>query len=384
MEPELGRLFLTTPVPDELEAQLRTWRVVRTAYAEREAVPRRRGLRPILVLAALAALVAAAVSPPGRALGDWIRDSVRGEEPTQPALVRLPASGALLVVSDRGPWIVRPDGAKRLLGRFEAADFSPRGLFVVVTSGRRVVAVEPDGDPRWSLTHRQPVDDARWAPSGFRVAYRAGRSLRVVVGDGTRDRLLVRRVAAAAPAWRPDGEANVLAYADPRGRVHVADIDSGRELWRSRPGPPVLQLVWSRDGSRLLVVTRGQRHPVLDGRGRAVTAIELRAGTVLVDASFAPAGDGLAYTEFDTESAEGAVVVDGRRRTIGEGRLEDVVWSPDGRWLLVGSPDADQWLFLRLRGATKVLTVQDIRREFDPGEEGGGGFPRVAGWCCVP
>ena len=93
MEQELGRVFLTTPVPDELDAQRRAWTVVRSAYAEREPRGRRRGLRPILALAVLAALVAAALSPPGRAVGDWIRDTVRGEEPPQPALVRLPASG---------------------------------------------------------------------------------------------------------------------------------------------------------------------------------------------------------------------------------------------------------------------------------------------------
>ena len=388
MEQELGRVFLTTPVPDELDAQRRAWTVVRVAYGEREAVPRRRGLRPILALAVLAALVAAALSPPGRAVGDWIRDTVRGEEPPQPALVRLPASGELLVVSERGPWIVHPDGSKRLLGRYEGAGFSPNGLFVVVTQGRRVVALEPDGDPRWSLTHVQPTADARWAPSGFRVAYRAGPSLRVVVGDGTRDRRLARQVAAVAPAWRRDGEANTLAYADPRGRVHVVDVDSQREHWRSRPGPPVRRLVWSPDGSRLLVLTRSRRHPLLDGRGRVVRTIEPVRGRVLVDAEFAPTGRTIAYTEFDPAGERGALVLaegSGRRMLhTSEGRLEDVAWSPDGRWLLAGWPDADQWLFFRVRGAPRLMTVSDIRREFDPGGEGGGSFPRLAGWCCAP
>jgi dipeptidyl aminopeptidase/acylaminoacyl peptidase len=386
MEKELGGLFLTSPVPNELEAQRRAWNVVRTAYAEREPVSRRRSLRPILALAVLVALVAAALSPPGRAVGDWIRDSVRGEQPAQPALFRLPTGGQLLVASERGPWVVRRDGSKRLLGRYEGAGFSPTGSFLVVTRGRRVVAVEPDGDPRWTVTRPQPVADARWAPGKFRIAYRAGRSLRVVDGNGTDDGRLARRVAPVAPAWRPDTGVNVLAYADPAGRVHVVDADSRREVWRSRAGPPVRELVWSADGRLLLVVTKSGRHPVLAGRGRVARTIELPKGHLLVEASFAPRGESLAYTDFDPARERGAVILDDRRgsRTLqsGEGRLEDVVWSPDGRWLLVGWPDADQWLFLRLPGVRKIKAVEDIRREFDPGGEGGGSFPRVAGWCC--
>ncbi|HEX2045696.1 MAG TPA: hypothetical protein VHF23_08730, partial [Gaiellaceae bacterium] len=77
---------------------------------------------------------------------------------------------------------------------------------------------------------------------------------------------------------------------------------------------------------------------------------------------------------------------DGRRaRTLQstEGRLQEVVWSPDRRWLLVGWPDADQWLFLRLPGVRRIVAVADVRREFDPGGEGGGPFPRVVEWCCA-
>ncbi|MGH3006790.1 MAG: WD40 repeat domain-containing protein [Gaiellaceae bacterium] len=386
MDPELGRLFLTTPVPDELDAQRRAWSVVRTAYAEREPVSRRRGLRPVLALAVLAALVAAALSPPGRALGDWIRDNVRGEEPPQPALARLPAAGRVLVTSEQGTWVVNPDGTKRRLGEYDDASWSPRGFFVIATSGRRLVALEPEqGGVRWSVSRSAAVSDPRWSGGGLdtRVAYRSGDSLRVVAGDGAPDRLLARSVAPVAPAWKP-GDGHVLAYADPRGRVHVVAVDSRRELWRSRPLRGVRQLVWSADGRRLLAVTRGDRHPLLDGRGRVSRTIDLPSGHVLVGASFAPTGRTLAYTSFDPTTEQGAVIVDddGRRRALQtvEGRLEEVEWSPDGRWLLVAWPVADQWLFLRLPGGPRLNAVGDIRREFDPGGDGGGAFPRVAGW----
>ena len=48
--------LLSAPVPDELEAQRRTWGVVKTAYAEREPVRRPRRLRLLVALAVLAAL----------------------------------------------------------------------------------------------------------------------------------------------------------------------------------------------------------------------------------------------------------------------------------------------------------------------------------------
>ena len=389
MEQELGRVFLTASVPDELDAQRRAWTVVRVAYGEREAAPRRRGLRPALALAVLAALVAAALSPAGQAVGDWIRDSVEGEEPPQPALTRLPASGSLLVAAEEGLWVIRQDGSKRRLGDYDDASWSPRGRYVIATRGPRLVALEPTkGEVRWSLSRPETVADARWSGGGLdtRIAYRSGASLRVVSGDGAPDRLLARKVAPVAPAWKP-GE-HVLAYVDARGGLNIVNVDTSAGRLRTHGFESARALVWSPDGRRLLVVTKGRRHPILNSRGEPVRTLQLPRGHVLVDASFSPRGDALAYTDFVSAREQGAVVVhDGRRaRTVqsGEGRLEDVVWSPDGRWLLVGRPEADQWLFLRSSASPRIVAVSDIRREFAPGGEGGGGFPRVAGWCCVP
>ena len=67
----------------------------------------------------------------------------------------------------------------------------------------------------------------------------------------------------------------------------------------------------------------------------------------------------------------------------GPGHLQDLVVSPDGRWLLAGWPEADQLLFLRL-APPRIRAVDNIIREFDPGGTGTGSFPRVAEWCCQP
>ena len=374
--------LLSAPVPDELEAQRRTWGVVKTAYAEREPVRRPRRLRLLVALAVLATLVAAALSPPGRAVGDWLRDRVAGEEETQPALFRLPAAGELLVVSEEGPWLVRPDGSKRRLGDYEDASFSPSARFVVATRGRRVVALEPDGDPRWSVTQPDPVADARWAPSpGFRVAYRAGNTLRVVAGDGTGDRLLAENVAEVAPAWQPLEGRTVLAYADAAGRVQVADSE-GEERWSAEPGAPPAKLIWSSDGRFLLVVTTGVRHLFYGQGGRPAGILRTPPAHSVLDAEFEPGIRRVAYSAFDGE--RGIVVLGEERLQRVEGRISDLAFSPDGRWLLAGWPEADQFLFLRLPGVQRIVAVDDVRREFDPGSPGIGEFPQISGWCCSP
>jgi hypothetical protein len=375
--------LLAVRVPAELEAQRRAWAVVRGAYAEREPGPRHgRRLRLLVAVAVLAALVAAALSPPGRSVGGWIADRVAGEEPTEPALVRLPTAGQLLVLSEQGPWLVRPDGSKRLLGSYEGTSFSPRARYLVATEEREVVAVEPDGTVRWTVTRPTPVADARWAPvPGFHVAYREGETLRVVEGNGKGDRLLAENVAPVAPAWRPGEGRTVLAYASTDGRVHVVEAD-GQQLWATDPGAKPEQLVWSDDAGRLLVVTTGRRHPLYTAGGRAAGALETPEGQDVLDVSFAPGTREIGYSLYAPKSGQSSIVLAGERLQQGEGRFEDIVFSPNGRWLLTGWPEADQLLFIGLPGVRRLVTVPGIRDEFDPGGVGATSFPRVLEWCC--
>jgi hypothetical protein len=385
-EGELRNRLLGDALPGEVEAGERTWDVVRAAYATRERVPWiERHSRAVLVVAAAAALAVAAVSPPGRALVEEVRDQVAGESPAEPALVRLPSPGRLLVVSGEGVWVVHEDGSKRLLGDYEQSSWSPRGLFAVAAQGNHLVTIEAEtGKVRWSLSRTEPVRDPRWSGGGLdtRIAYRAGRSLHVVAGDGSPDVVLASVVASVAPAWKAD--THVLAYATPDGRVHVIDVDARRELWSTAAGPAVTQLEWSSDGRRLLALSLGERQRIYGARGRPAGGLELPAGHVAVRAAFAPTGDTFAYTEFDLSSGRSSLVLveGGASHTLfpGEGRLQDVAWSPDGRWLLVTWPSADQWLFLRVPGVRRVVAVGGVGREFDPGQTGPRAFPRAAGW----
>ena len=48
--------------------------------------------------------------------------------------------------------------------------------------------------------------------------------------------------------------------------------------------------------------------------------------------------------------------------------------------MLVGWPDADQWLFIRTDRSQRVIAFDRISEQFDPGDNGDAGFPQVAGW----
>ena len=230
MRKELERL----EIPGEHEARERSLAVVREAFAEREPAPRRRSWKPVAVVAVALVVVAGLLSPPGRAVLDEIREVV-GVEKAQPALFSLPAPGRLLVTADSGAWVVEQDGSKRLLGLYREASWSPFGRFVVAARPNELVALTPEGDPRWSLA-RPEIRFPRWGGTrtDTRIAYLSGGELRVVGGDGKGDRLLDNRAARSAPSWKA-GPGHVLAYARRDGTVRVVDVDTGQVLAREAP-----------------------------------------------------------------------------------------------------------------------------------------------------
>jgi hypothetical protein len=397
----LGDRLRAVPLPDEEAARRRGEAVVRAAFESRAQAPaaapvwRRRV--PGLAAAALGVGLLAFTSP-GQAVIDSVRDAIGRDEVRRapaPALERLPAPGSLLVQSPEGPWVVRADGSKRLLGPYREATWSPQARFVAVTRASGLLAVEPGGRVRWSLARRR-VTRPRWAPSGFRVAYLSGASVRVVAGDGTGDRRLMGSLPGVSAEWLPVGGAvtavagqkvlgaNVLAVAGPDGRVRAVDVDTRATLWTSRPIRSARRLSWSADGQRLLVAT-ARALVVLDGLGRVRGRTELPAGAVAAEAAYAPAGDRIALVRLRAGVSELVVVGEGGPRLLfaGAGRLTGLSWSPDGRWLLVAWPTADQFLFVRTTGPARVESAQGVASEFDPRAVGAAGEPRPAGWCCA-
>ena len=352
------------------------------AFEERLPAPRRRDWRPFAVAAVLAAVVAAALSPPGQAVFGSIRDAVRGAENAKPALFSLPSvRSRLLVNSAEGAWVVQSDGSKRLLGGYRDASWSPHGLYLAAVSGHELRALEPDGDVHWSIA-RTGLSNPRWSNAGGgdeRVAYLAGSTLRVVGGDGRGDRVLARGVTRIAPAWRP--RTHVVAYADRAGRVVVRNADSGTVQWTARAQQRPTGLAWSDDGTYLLA--RGPTSLTIFGRSGRQRMEPLGPGAApVVDAAFMPSSHAVAFVQqapgtssvwFYPRLRPDATVA--RRVFAGAGTFDGIAWSPDGRWLALNWPSADQWLFIRSAVVRKVIPVSGIEAAFGPDA-------RFAGWCC--
>lgn len=405
-EATLRELLREVRVPGAEEAERRGLAVATAAFRERPqaTTPRRhhspRRLALALVIAALA--TGLLLSLASASVRHWVGDVFSANEaPTpRPGLTAIPGGGRLLVHAADGPWVVQPDGSRRLLGDYGEATWSPNGLFVAVAAGRTLTAVEPDGTPHWSLTARGPVSDPRWWPGRFRIAYRAGNELRVIAADGTSDRLLARGTAPVAPAWSP---LKLLQIAYLEGAVHqpsrlvIADSENGEELGSAPALPAAFTLEWGDNGRFLL---EASRH-ALRLRSLQISKLEQRIGigpgsrlplprgARVEDAALAPhTGTVAAVVRIGTgRSTRSAVLVyrgigSPRRLLTLPGRLSQVAFSPDARRLLVAWPEADQWLFLPL-GRGRGRAVSEVAAAFSPGGAGVSAFPLVEGWCCA-
>ncbi|HWF26134.1 MAG TPA: hypothetical protein VG275_11840 [Solirubrobacteraceae bacterium] len=371
--------------PDEGGAHERAWATVRAAYGERVPGRRRRPRARLLVVPALAALVAGiALTPAGATVGRWIRHALGQPRPAA-ALFSLPAPGRVLVSGSAGAWIVGADGSKRRLGSWPQASFSPNGRYVVVASGSTLAAVTPLGTAQWTLTRPAVSDPRWWPPLGYWVAYLSGTTLRVVWGNGEHDRLLAAGVDRVAPAWRP-GFAYQLAYVASSGRVVVRDAATGQVSWRTPPDGRPIELGWSNGGTRLLVLFRA-RALVYDPAGRVVANIALAAGAPARSGVLSPDGRTVAVVRGGAGDAVLYEVTSRKpspTRVFSGASLGPLAWSPNGRWLLITWPAADQWIFVRTtvgRGR-RLLAVSRIAEQFAPGRPPLG-YPGLDGWCCT-
>jgi hypothetical protein len=300
--------------PGEHEGEERAWVVARAAYEEREPVTwPRRHWQPLVALAVIAAVVAAALSPPGRSVVHSLREAV-GVKEAEPALFSLPARGRLLVTSRDGLWLVRADGSKRRLGHYGDASFSPHGLYVAATRANQLVVLDAKGEVRWTLARPAPRFPT-WTGTraDTRLAYLSRGRLRIVAGDGTGD-YAVGPAAPVPPAWRPG---RVVVYSNGRGAV------------------------------------------AYDASAHQRTAVPPAAAEARVR----------------RRAGQSEVVAGGRVVFRGTGVFDRVVASPDGRWLLVGWPTANQWVFARTK-PRKIVGVARITQQFGRGA-------RVEDWCCA-
>ena len=346
------------------------------AFEERLPAPRRRDWRPFAVAAVLAAVVAAALSPPGQAVFGSLRDAVRGAENAKPALFALPTDNSRILVSSAlGTWVIQSDGSKRLLRGYREAAWSPHGLYLAAVRGHELRAIEPNGAVHWAIGRAGPIRSPIWSSDGFRVAYFAGGVLRIVNGDGTGDHVLTRTARPGIAAWQPDS--HMLAYVGRAGNIRIVDVDNPR---RGAVIPTTLaprKLLWAPDSRRLVgvgqhtVAVFGQRGPQLRRLGRGKADI--------VATAVSPDGRQVAFVESlgGQSSLQLAGIKRGAPRRVfrGAGDFAGVGWAPDGRWLLLDWRSADQWLFIRSAAVQKIAAVSNVETNFGRGAS-------VAGWCC--
>jgi Lipoprotein LpqB beta-propeller domain len=371
----------TARAPDEAETEQRAWRLVHSAFAEQTVVRRSRRSRRFALIPVVAVLAGVLVlTPAGATVHRWIERTL-GVRHARAALFSLPAPGRILVSGPGGAWTVAADGAKRRLGPWRQATWSPHGMYVAVAGANELTAVDLRGTPRWALA-RPRVRFPEWfAPNGYRLAYLSGTTLRVVAGDSTGDRLLAHRVAPVAPAWRP-GYPYQLAYVAAGGAVVVRDADTGTlEFSLPESSRPKL-LSWSADGQRLLVLTRDGAL-VLSGGGRTLARRGFAPGQAPRDAALSPDGSRLALLGTRGLTLVNLTPRGGAARQIfsGDG-LSQVAWSPAGDWLLVSWPAANQWIFIHATGAPRIIAVSRIAQQFTPSGDRPA-FPQLDGWCCT-
>lgn len=387
---DLGRALRHAPPPDAERAAERVRTVVLRDQAARTKRPRpRRPLRALAPIVATALLVgvtgAVAATPSGDALTGWLRGLLADDgPPARPALDRLPTAGRVLASGPSGAWVVSADGGRRRLGDYRDATWSPRGLFVAAVREHTLVALEPDGDVRWALARPEQIRDPRWAPSGFRVAYRSGPDLRVVAGDGSGDHRVAVGVRPVAPAWRP-GRRHVLAWVQADRRVAVRDLDRPGRIQRRRPGLPVTRLAFTASGDLLMSGPRGSRIWAADGMLRAPRPVAL--GERLLDVAAAPgASRRMALVRRARDGSHAVVVVDGMSERVlfsAGAPIASVTWSPDRRFVLADWAGADQWLFLPVRPGARATASSAIASQFAI-RSGPPTRPDVEGWCCEP
>ena len=377
------REALRRAAPVDAAVRERSRSVISAAFASGARAHRRSSWLPVAIATALLALTGVGVATarsPDAGVSRWVRDLLGvGQTAAKPALMRIPGHGRVLAAAGTSMWIVAADGAKRRLGIYSGASWSPRGRFLIAWRGGSLSAIDPRGDVRWSLPRRAAITSARWSPvDGYRIAYVAEDALRIVNGHG-------RARRDVAPSWRPDA-GHVVAYVDGRHRVAVVAVDARRRLWRTAPVGGVVDLDWSPDGRRLSVLT-DRRLLLFDRAGRRRSARAVPAELSARAADWAPGGERMAVVgDHRASGRSGVLLIDSERAPLptpalsGPGRLGSPVWSPDGRRLLVSWPHADQWLFLTA-GRGRSAAVADMTSQFPAGRRRRA-FPDAVEWCC--
>ena len=290
----LERALRETPLPEEVAARERARQTVAAAHAQ--AAPRRRSAGPTGVGRRARGRRHASASPSATAASR--ASSAAGCTPSSRSRHRrrLPSTGSNCPPPG-GCSSARPAACGSSSAAASASGSAPgrtrRGRRAGSTSRPRAAARSPPSTPTRAASAGSCAVPSASAcrggrpETGFYVAYRSGRTLRIVYGNGEHDVKAGDRMANVAPAWRPS-EARTLAWAATDGTVTVEDALTAKVLWTFGAGL-VRDLEWSADGRRLLIAGR-RTYTIHDLATGERDATRLPAGTTLLAAAYAPTG----------------------------------------------------------------------------------------------
>jgi hypothetical protein len=224
---------------------------------------------------------------------------------------------------------------------------APGRLLVTADSGAWVV--DEDGSKRRLGSYRE----ASWSPFGRFVVATRRHELVALTPDGE-VRWSLARPDVRFPRWGGTRADTRIAYLS-RGQLRVVGGDG--------------------KGDRLVDAQAGDRAPLWRPGAGHVLVYARRDGSIHVVAADTGAPLMQKIPETFLRQADLALAHD----LLGVGDFASPVRSPDGRWLAVGWPEADQFVFVRVRGGRQLRAISNVSSQFRSRS-----FPTISGWCCAP
>ncbi len=235
------------------------------------------------------------------------------------------------------------------LGQYQELTWSPDGTrlaFVATpTAGNgstEIYTIAADGSNLVQITQNDVDDDSpAWSPDGTRLALRVDEVDPGAPGDSN---VVVTSVSepgvtvlgpGANPVWSPDGLQIAMTVADGGAtRIWVQEPGGGSRRQVADVSVASARPAWSPDGLRLVVSSSGLS--IVDVASGSLTPLTSEPGSKpiwSIDGSIAFATTGSASPGVFVIDADGS---DLRRVSGDPGVVSMMVWSPDGRWLLLG------------------------------------------------